>query len=113
MSWKINKEGKYLCTEEKKQIRVGKLVNWCKIFNIEKIKNDPIDYWVVFSLNPSFPLYFFNCKDVDEDLLKQIVPLIHHDAKLLFFNINHITSNDIDILDQIFSEYLMSNYKTT
>ena len=41
------------------------------------------------------------------------MPLIHHDAKLLFFNINHITSNDIDILDQIFSEYLMSNYKTT
>ena len=43
----------------------------------------------------------------------QIVPLIHQNAKLLFFNINHITRSEIDILDSIFSEYYMSNYKTT
>ena len=58
-------------------------------------------------------LTFFNCKYINKDLLEKIVPLIHHNPTLWFFNINHITGNDICTLDSIFSEYFMSNYKTT
>ena len=75
--------------------------------------NNDLENFDIFCFNSKTPHYCFNCKDVDKDLLEQIVPLIHQNAKLGFFNLNHITRNDINILDSIFSEYFMSSYKTT
>ena len=109
----INKRGKYLWRFEKGSNSVGQNVDLYWIFNIENMENDSMPSKLIFCRDLIDPIYFFNCKDVRKDLLEQIVPLIHQNPKLLFFNINHMTSNDVDILDLVFSEYFISNLKTT
>ena len=109
----INKEGKYLWYVEKELNKIGQYFYSYTITNLELMINDPMYWSVMLCWDSSNPTYYFNCKDVNKDLFGQVIPLIHHNAKLSFFNINHITRNDIDILDTIFLEYFMSNYKTT
>ena len=109
----IHKEGKYDWIFDTELNSVGKSVYSYVISNKVEMENNLEQSIVIMCRESTTPIYYFNCKDVDKDLLEQIVPLIHHIATLLFFNINHMTRNDVDILDSIFSEYVMSNDTTT
>ena len=110
---KINKEEKYYWIFHTKLNGVGKSVYSYVISIRDEMKNNLEQSVVIMFRESTTPIYYFNCKDVDKDLLKQIVPHIHHIPILLFSNINHMTSNDIDILNSVFSEYAMSNDTTT
>ena len=109
----INKERKYYWIFHTEFNNVGKSVYSFAISIRDEMENNPEQSIVMMCRESTTPIYYFNCKDVDKELLEQIVPLIHHIAKLWFFNINHITRNDIAILDSILSEYVMSNDTTT
>ena len=109
----IHKEGKYYWIFHTEFNNVGKSVYSFAISIRDEMENNPEQSIVIMCRESTTLIYYFNCKDVDKDLLEQIVPLIHHIPTLLFFNINHMTSKDIDILDSVFSEYFMSNDTTT
>ena len=109
----INKEGKYLWYVEKDPNNVKQFAYSFIITDLELLNHNVIYCEVISCSNLITIYYYFNCKDVDKDLFEKIVPLIHHKAALWFFNINHMTRNDINILDSIFAEHFMSNYQTT
>ena len=109
----INKEGKYYWDFDNKILNNSRRITFSFVIsNFKKKITDVNHCLVILCVKLIPPIYYFNCKDVDRDLLEKIVPLIHHIPNLLFFNVNHMTSNDVDILDSVFSEYFMSNYKS-